>query len=859
MHRPKSAALVLPVMAAVVTLAGFAAMRDAAPASRVLVREAAAYDTSRPLVDLARDAVGLVEPERRRDPSFGETVPLPVRGARPSPGSEIEQTSHGTRPPLVLLESFDGHGFGTSGPHGPGAGNNPSDNSLAVGPHHIMETVNSRIAIYTKRGALHERSGEPVFGPISTNVIFTGFGGECERAPNGDAVVRWDQLAERWLVVMPLFRRAPTSPGEPPGPYGMCYAVSAGANPMGAYHRYYFERELFPDYPRPAIWLDGYYVPTSTGDDIIEKHACVVERDRMLRGEPAREQCIIIPDVNFLNNADIDGRALPPAGAPNIMMATGGTQLRGIFEDDGIYVWSFHTDWDDPSRTRVDGPRKIVVAPYRYLCNGQLTRCVPQPGTDMRLDSQGDKIMQRLVYRNVDGVESMVAVHSVETAAGAGGVRWYEFRLDDRRDVVLHQQGTYAPDSSYRWMASPAMDRRGNIGIGYSFGGTPHFAGQRFAGRLRDDPPGALTFRETVMVEGGAAQTNTLRWQDYVQTAMDPDDDCTIWYVGDYLKPGAPSYTARIGAFRLPDCMRGTLGGSAFFDINRNGLHEPNEPGLVGWRIVITGARPAPAGLPPSADTLMTDAEGAFRTWMPADPAYYEATYTIAAQRPTHPSWTVVDRGVAWAPGGTVPMRDGVYTVRLTDAGDVARLGFGFACTVAGTGGAGAAHWRSAAGREVLRTNEPQPGVQGRGRGAAAQGWRGVINTIRFLAQPGGGRFEVSGTFDDAYGRFIAWLDADAGDPDHRVSRELAVASLDVQYGSRDGRASVRDPASGEWLAIGTLLGRVSAVLAARARGDAAAAGAPLAAYADLLRSINDGTAPVTPSDPAICPLPFAN
>jgi len=180
-----------------------------------------------------------------------------------------------------------------------------------------------------------------------------------------------------------------------------------------------------------------------------------------------------------------------------------------------------------------------------------LSSAVPQPGTDRRLDSQGDKIMSRLIYRRIGKQESIVAVHSIATAAGGGGVRWYEFRIDGDRAVKLHQQGTYAPGGFYRWMASPAMDRFGNIGIGYSFGGTPHFPGQRFAGRLADDPPGKLTLREVVLAEGEASQANTMRWMDYAQTAMDPDDDLTIWYVGDYLKKGATNYSTRIGAFRL--------------------------------------------------------------------------------------------------------------------------------------------------------------------------------------------------------------------------------------------------------------------------------------------------------------------
>ncbi len=551
----------------------------------------------------------------------------PSRPPNNPAGAKVEQTKPGARPALPVLESFDGIGAGFEGPHGRYTGRSPSDNSLAVGPNHIVQTVNSRLAIFTKKGGKYDTSGTPLYGPVPTHTLFAGFGGVCEERNNGDAVVRYDQLADRWLIVMPLFSRAPLSPDQaaaappaiapgangvvhvmkpgrpgqpgpaaplfvpppvppappapppapgaapgppgqaprgaggqraqagPQGPYMMCYAISTSADPLGSYYRYAFERPLFPDYPRPAVWPDGYYVPTSTSDDLVQKHACVVDRARMLKGEPATEQCVIIDGVNFLNNADVDGRALPPAGAPNIMMATGGTQLKEIYTDDGIYVWQFHVDWTTPAKTKVTGPVKVAVAPYHYLCHGQLSSCVPQPGTERRLDAQGDKIMQRLVYRRINGRESIVAVHSVNTEAGGGGVRWYEFRVDQRRNVSLHQQGTYAPDGLYRWMAAPGMDRQGNIAIGYSFGGVPHFAGQRFAARLASDPRGVLTFHETVLAEGEAAQTNTLRWEDYTTMAMDPGDDCSFWYVGDYFKKDSTSYSTRIGSFRLPGCV----------------------------------------------------------------------------------------------------------------------------------------------------------------------------------------------------------------------------------------------------------------------------------------------------------------
>jgi len=508
-------------------------------------------------------------------------------------GVAVEQTTFGNKPAPILLTSFEGLGESFVGPQGTAILRNPSDNSLAVGQDHIVQIVNSRMAIFTKKREKFIESGLALYGPVETRNVFRGFGGPCENINNGDAVVRYDQLANRWLIVMPTFRKGISrnidtatkqlvtkpQPGEsvglfqpsptkeqpigpsnprPAGPrlpaegtFCMCYAISTTPDPMGSYYRYEFQRELFPDYPRPSIWPNGYYTTTSTGDDVIERHAYVVDRNKMLKGENAKEQFFIIKGVNFIINADLDGKQLPPADAPSIMMAIGGSQLNKIEEDDGIYVWKYHVDWNNFSNTKLEGPVKIPVAPYHYLGGGQLTNAVPQPGTDQHLDAQGDKLMARLVYRKIGNRESIVGVHSVSTAAGGGGVRWYEFLVNKNRSVRLFQQGTYAPENNYRWMASAAIDGKGNIGIGYSFGGKNDFPGQRFAGRHFRDPLGKLTLNEAILANGEAAQTNTLRWEDYTQTAIDPSDDETIWFVGDYLKKGGKNYSTKIGAFKL--------------------------------------------------------------------------------------------------------------------------------------------------------------------------------------------------------------------------------------------------------------------------------------------------------------------
>jgi hypothetical protein len=518
----------------------------------------------------------------------------------------------------------------------------------------------------------------------------------------------------------------------------------------------------------------------------------VADRANMLKGRDASEQCVVVEGVNFLNNTDLDGQTLPPTGACNIVMAAGGSQLRQILHDDAIYAWQFHVSWIDPSKTRLSDPVKIPVAPYGYLCGGQLTRCVPQPGTDMRLDAQGDKIMQRLVYRNFGDRESIVAVHSVDTAAGGGGVRWYEFRLNANRDPVLYQQGTYAPDRLYRWMASPAMDRAGNIAIGYSFGGASSFAGQRFAARLAGDPTGQLTFHESTLAEGAGAQTDGLRWEDYATLAMDPSDDCTFWYVGDYYKAGAATYSTRIGAFRLPGCLERQVSGMAFFDRNHNGRRDPGEPALGGLKISYAGAKNG---------TIVTGANGSYSLPLPADPAYQSPTYILSAGA----------RSV---------------TVSLADPAGVSGVDFAAVCTVTNRGGAGPQFWGSSSGKAVLQAHE----------GA----WQSLLQETLHVDLANFDRLKERLAAPDVAADLAATApevraELAAKEPD--VTAELAATALNVAFGSQDGDATVHDPVAGDWPTVRALIARVN--------------GAP--AYGALLRSLNTNKVLVTPSDPAVC------
>jgi hypothetical protein len=113
-----------------------------------------------------------------------------------------------------------------------------------------------------------------------------------------------------------------------------------------------------------------------------------------------------------------------------------------------------------------------------------------------------------------------VTNQTVEAAPGVAGLRWYEIRRTGQKPneagtYSVYQQGTYAPgDGVHRWMGSAAMDKNGNIALGYSVvNGTTVFPGIRYTGRLASDPLGLMTQGEGIVINGSGVQTTTnSRW-----------------------------------------------------------------------------------------------------------------------------------------------------------------------------------------------------------------------------------------------------------------------------------------------------------------------------------------------------------
>ncbi len=427
--------------------------------------------------------------------------------------------------------NFDGVGNGV---YGYTVNSAPPDTNGAVGPNHYVQWVNTSFAVFNKSGGL-------VWGPFNGNTLWSGFGGGCQANNDGDPIVQYDKIADRWIFM----QFSVTAPY----PYTVCMAVSTTPDPTGSYYRYEFSGfgTEFPDYPKLAVWPDGYYATYNlfnNGVIFTGPRFCSYDRSKMLTGAVATQQCFTLGS-QFGGDlpSDIDGKTLPPAGSPDYILEFGTNALN---------LWKFHVDWTTPANTTLTGPTSIPVAAFSAACNGGGT-CIPQGGTTQQLDSLADRVMYRLAYRNFGDHEALVVNHSV-TAGSSVGVRWYEIRSPGGTPTVF-QQGTYAPDAGYRWMGSIAMDRAGDIGLGYSISSSTTHPGIRYTGRLVTDALNTLQ-AEASIIDGAGSQTGGLsRWGDYSSITVDPVDDCTFWYTNEYIPAnGSFNWRTRIASFKFASC-----------------------------------------------------------------------------------------------------------------------------------------------------------------------------------------------------------------------------------------------------------------------------------------------------------------
>ncbi len=473
------------------------------------------------------------------------TLKIYVRRPVPLHSAAAEHTHASDR---ALQRAAGGHLRVRESPNFPGIGENgyiPGDPNIAVGPNQIVQVVNSDIAVFDKNGNIY--SGYPK----SLGSIWANLGGPCATNNAGDPVAQYDKLADRFII---------SELGSLSSPYSECIAVSTTNDPTGSYYLYsYSFGSNLNDYEKIGVWptaSNSAYLATynlfANGSTFVGAELCAYDRTAMLSGasSPANV-CFTVSNGSYLP-ADLDGSNAPSDGSPALFLS---------FDTlSSLSMYQLSPNFSSPSSSTLTQMPDIPVASFSEACGGGT--CVPQPGTSEQLDSLGDRLMYRLAYRKFADHEALVVNHSVAVGSTVG-VRWYELRRTSGSAFSLYQQGTFSPDSTYRWMGSIAMDQVGDIALGYSTSSSTVYPSITYTGRVPSDPLGTME-TESTLQPGGGSQTGYTRWGDYSAMRIDPSDDCTFWYTNEYY-PVTSSYAwhTAIGSMKFTNCT-----GSADFTIS---------------------------------------------------------------------------------------------------------------------------------------------------------------------------------------------------------------------------------------------------------------------------------------------------
>ncbi len=351
------------------------------------------------------------------------------------PGGEdgALQTEFG--PLLNGTQGIDFEGIGVNG-------GEPSDSNMAVGPNHIVEIVNSEWAVYDKTG--HIAAGFPK----SLGSIWASMGGACA-GEQGDPIVQYDRLADRWFL---------SQIGSESAPYSLCQAVSKTNDPTGAYSLYeYSFGNNFPDYPHYSVW------PTASNpaylqmahlflnlQSFVGTAACAYDRTAMLAGKANPVQiCFTIANDGGFQPSDLDGATAPPDGSPGYFIT---------FETTSLHQFQLTPNFANPSASTFTGPINIPVSSFSPACGGTGGTCVPQKGTTQQLDTLGDRMMYRLAYRNFGDHEALVVNHAV-TMARASLRAGMKFGPPTIRRLSSSRELTHPTPLSDGWAVWPWIKR----------------------------------------------------------------------------------------------------------------------------------------------------------------------------------------------------------------------------------------------------------------------------------------------------------------------------------------------------------------------------------------------------------------
>lgn len=445
-----------------------------------------------------------------------------------------QATVLGDRAP-VAMENFDGI-FNT-------AGGVPPDPILAVSSNQLVEVVNSRYRVYD----IAQSPPVPLTGEISLNSFFSGVS-FCQGS--FDPWVDFDEENERWVLGSETIQAN--------GDSYHCVAASKTASAAGAWNIFSYRNDaLVPglalDYPHMAIGLDAVYI---TGNMFLdaggfsEIRLWALDKSELYAATPPGTLTVAEAGLGgsffTAQPAQLNGFRTgqwPAPGTPMHFISHSGTTNR---------IWR----WSNPF---VQAP--TVYGSFSATWNGAPPNApeMGDTGGDANDTSTGD-----YVGAEVRG-GFLWAGRAVGCNIGGGGaeacVDWVQVDVSAAAPALVQQQsgGAYGSANDFRYYPDVAVDRNGNMAVGYTKSSTSTFTEVWATGREFGDPAGQLQSEVQLVAgtgnytDGAGCNGSCDRWGDYSRMAVDPDG-CNFWYVGEYSNGGGAAWRTRISSFKYASC-----------------------------------------------------------------------------------------------------------------------------------------------------------------------------------------------------------------------------------------------------------------------------------------------------------------
>jgi hypothetical protein len=449
----------------------------------------------------------------------------------------------------------------------------PPDVNGDVGTNHYVSSVNLALKIFNK-------SGSVAAGPIKTQSLWASLplNDPCRTRNDGDPVVVYDSLADRWFITqfaIPGFRNGFGSNYQ-------CIAVSTSSDPTGSYYlwSYIYPQQLINDYPKVGVWTDAYHITFNQFDTptLSFKGLGILSQDRAkaLVGNPSASVVYknigdIDPIAGGALPADIDGIVAPPVGMAEVIGEYRANEFGDPFDAIRYYKWV--PNFSTPANSTLTILPDVQMA--EFDARNPTTRDDIEVLGGGLLDSLSNPLMYRFAYRNLGTSSSPVnsftgsftvnvsGVNPTAAASYQAGIRWFEMRRTND-SFSIFDQGTHnltagnGATGLNNWMGSIAQDHQGNIGLGFSQAGVSQNADIKIAGRTNNVAnSGVLNEGEALFFDALGSQDvqGGPRWGDYSSMNVDPIDDCTFWYTQEYYAATSDQgWSTRVGKFKYPSC-----------------------------------------------------------------------------------------------------------------------------------------------------------------------------------------------------------------------------------------------------------------------------------------------------------------